>query len=486
MLTMTIENKNQELELKVNRRLDAAEVYVELGLAKSEKEVLEATNVFSWKDVGESKIPFEHFYSWITNHRDYVFAPRTGHIGGSWEAIAQGGGGSVAFNRGVTELGLGYPLLFDTNMTPGGGMGDNLYYPGAVLEKGQIIDLPKYVLRNGRFHAVQGEALYSPFVVANTREGLMAINQIHRLRLRNLQNAIYSSDVLYENWDHLEYNIRNVIQRALLDSDPFQRKKTLSKVFDRWVDVSGVVTKSNFSVGDNGVTENGKYYSWDDLLAGLKINLYIASHPEKFVELARSLPAKMPLMGKEFLMLTFALLDTDFTQGIKSQGKINPHFHWGGLQMAGVGRDRGYFQSAVSDLKLLMAHITKGSRETVLPIAYTLMPAGIFQLLPHRNKKTEVAAVNSFLEKISKEPQDKPSKNKSLDYAGRVVDDFLIRGLHKDLSPAFLSRFSQNSHPMENIPDDPALVLPETFYKLNLSQLSIAAGVFKSKISEIL
>ncbi len=480
-----IENKNQAVNIKISERLDGAEVYVELGLAKSEKEVLDATREFSWKDVGESKVSFEHFYSWLINHRDYVSAPRTGHIGGSWEALMEGGGGGVAFNRGVIELGLGYPLMFDANMIPGGGFGDNLYYPGTILEKGKIKDLPKYVLRNGKFSAAQNEALYSPFVVTNTPEGLTAINHLHRRRLENLPGVTYSSDVLLANWEKVESLAQAVIERALLDSDQGQRRKILSKVFDRWVGVDGVVFKTSFNVSDNGVTENGQFFSWENLLGSLKANFYITSNPQKFVELARSLPPKLPIMGKEFLMLTFAILDTDFTQGTKSKGKINPHFHWGGLQMAGVGRDRGYFQSTVSDLKLLMSLISKGSRSEILPVAYTLMPAGIFQLLPHKNNKTEVSAVNEFLSEVAKEPLDKPSKNKSLDYVGRVTDDFIARGKHKDISKAFLSRFSKTAHPMENIPDDPALVLPESFYKLNLSQLSIAAGVFKSKLSEL-
>ena len=332
--------------------LDAAKIHPQLGLAKNEQEILyEARTGFVSKDMGESRMLFESFYSWMRKHSDSVMAPRTGHIGGTWEAIMLGGGGPVAFNRGVLELGLGYPLLFDTNMTPDikTGRGDNLYYPGTVLgNNGQLVELEQFTLQNGKFLPPTRPDIYSPFVATKINGVPTAINYIHRSRLKNLTGRTYVSDVLWRNWGQVETYLRIIFKRALLGETPYESTVHVQKAVDRWVGADGVVSDARFFITERGLERNNKCYDWDEFVDLIKLNVYISSHPETMPDLIEKVKDGIPLMSKEFLILCLALLDTDFVSGAKSQGKINPHFHWGGFQMAGLGKDRGYFQNSVA------------------------------------------------------------------------------------------------------------------------------------------
>lgn len=492
---MTIERENIETkEVKKRPNLDAVQIYKDWGLVKNETEMLrETTEVnplasnFLWQDLGESRLLFSDFSSWLNNHSNLVSAPRTGHIGGTWEAIIAGGGGNVAFNRGVLELGLGYPLLFDINMTPDekSSKGDVLYYPGTILDgSSSVIEMEKYVFRDGKFRPSDVKNLYTPFISTTINGSVVAINQVHRARLEYLPNKKYVSDVLWNNWSRVESYLRIIIDRALLEDTASGRTSVVQKAIDKWISADGIVSDAYFQVNQNGINRNGKSYKWDEFINLVKLNVYISSHPEAMPDAITGVNDGVPQISKEFLILTMALLDTDFTQGTKCQGNINPHFHWGGFQMAGLGKDRGYFHKSVATIRNLMRMITVGSTERPQPIAYTLLPAGIFLLLPHLSNRGEITAINELLMSISNEPEGKINKDKTLNHVRKSVDEWMSNGQHQKLSTEFISRFSKNSHPMMNIPRDATLTVPETFNGLSLQQLLITAGFLKQALGE--
>ena len=184
--------------------LDALDIFPRLGLAKHEHQLRQELvfDSLTWRDLGESQITYGELSTFLRNNSHKIMPPRTGHLGGTWEAIMNGGGGELSFNRAVIELGLGYPLLFDLNMLPceNGDCGDNLYFPGYILEQGKVRELTSYSYSDGQFSETKHRPLYAPFVATQSDGQLMSINQIHRARLRNLPNVAYLSDKIVSNW----------------------------------------------------------------------------------------------------------------------------------------------------------------------------------------------------------------------------------------------------------------------------------------------
>jgi hypothetical protein len=489
---MTLERVIDRDQIHTNG-LDALSLLPKLDLAKSSQEVSQALRTgFIWLHLAEKRVPVGTIHRWLQENAHLVNPPRTAHIGGVQEAIMAGGGGSVAFNRLVYETGTGHPLLFDMNQTPGNdGQGDTLYYPGTILDKdGSIQKLDILVSRGGKFVPANGETIFTPFAATRVNGELVGVNHVHRERI-HLPNVNYISDVLLDRWSDYEIILKGIFSHVLLFDGPGDRQKALTAAFNRWVNPNGSIRKAKSMRADNeGVTYQGRAYTWDEFLALHKKMLTIAAQPWELKHLIKELPDGAPLASNQMLIAALALLDTDFTEGTKCQGKVNPHFHWGGFLMAGMGEDSGYFKGSANAVGRITKSVNIGLRdnghsgELFMPIAYVLMPAAIYLLVPHAAQRAEVAAVNDLLQQVQAEPQtSKPQKKKTIRHIRQLMKSWLAQH-HEHLSRAFLSRFANNVHPMSIIPEDSTLIIPDAFFELTFQQLALTAGFLKEEINK--
>lgn len=492
-----IENQ-KHIEVHKPVSVSAEEIYPSLGLAKSSKEVIQAANQgFEWKHLGNSNIKFSTLYNWLQNFKNHINAPRSAHLGGAWEAIAKGGGGQVMFNRGVLELGIGYPFLLDINVTPNGNPkeSDMLYYPGSILDKdNRLKHLTLYTFQSGEFKKAQKQGVYSPFAVTRVEDKFYAINQIHKIRSSQLEGVKYVSKVFVESWERVYSFLAAYTSRVLLEDSPQERQKLFSRIINRWVTQQGSISSARFTVENPGIKYEGKFYKWQNFFNLLKESFLMAAYPEQLTERLPAITDGVPGLSKEMLILTMAFLDVDFTPSTKTKGNVNPHFHWGGFQMAGLGTSNGYFKDSTNTLRTISRLIQIGFEKNpelnttgfeYKPIAYTLMPASIFLLLPHQNNKKELEAVSTLLQEVQKMPYKiKSQKGDSQNFIREVVNSWTIRN-YNNLSAPFLSRFAENTDSLVIFPEDPSLSVPDDFYELGLQELTILTGILKQKFCNI-
>ncbi len=442
---------------------------------------------FEWVNLASGDVPIGPVLEAIKTS-DTLNPPRTGHMGGVWQTIVQGGGAELMLNEAVRQQEVGYPLIFDFNEIPSadGRSGDTLYHPASIKTKSGWVDLDLYDAQGNPLD--RSYPIYAPYAFTKVKGSLVPISAIHKTEMKGMGSDIaFISEVFVKNAPRVRTLLNGLLSTASYgDDDPREQEsqaKILKLIVDRSVNKDGRVRDTQLKRSRGKFTLAGTEYSQEQLVDMIMLSLEIADNPNIFRDRYFEIPEHMPRISKELLAATMAVLDVDFTDGTQSLTPINPHFHWGAFQMAGAPPlQEGYFSSSAGGIAHLIT-MMRLTDKTIPPVYYVLMPASIFTLLPSSCYPKDVTAVAELFQLIherSDSYKGKPSNQ--MKAIQDVVQDWYSRN-QTILSDSFKSRFSPYDSTRTNyIPYSPELTTPEGFDTLTFRQATIAVGYLKQVV----
>lgn len=463
-----------------------AELLTEMGvlnLRKAHMEIRAATSQpFSWVNMATVDKPIGPVLNAIQSS-EVVNPPRSGHMGGTWTRIAQGGGGSVCLNQVIRQEGLGYPLILDTNQTPSADQqrGDTLYYPGTIFGENGNIELPLYTIDG--IPVDRSEPRWTPLVMTEDCGELVPLTTLHRkdMTASGITDARFLSDVMIERESDVRTIFDQLLSRAEMEDNHAIQAQLLGLIANRAITRDGLVVNRKLLYGRDGYRINGLSLTKQELIDNLLLPFIIASDPT----LIKSIKiTEMPYISKEMLIVLMAVLNTDFYNGKESMTPLNPHIHWGAFQMAGAPpMHDGYFSGSVPGVKTLMQVIRADLSESVPPVYYVLLPAAPFTLWPSADDPQGQEIMSQLIAQVHQETDHLKNKpDPTRDGVKRSVSRW-IEDATTQLPDYMISRFSSYDSPKTKaLPPSPKMVKPVGFDDLTFRQASMLVGTLMDQV----
>jgi len=411
-----------------------------------------------------------------------VDPPRTGHMGGVWSRIAEGAGGSLMLNQVIRQEGIGHPLIFDQNEIPV----DTLYYPGSIFNGHRREELPLYTWQDGQFApAARDQSVFTPFVMTEKDGSLVPLTAVHKkdMETRGGGGFQYISDLVVSRSADTRELFAHLLDRAQMEDDLTEKNRLLAKIADRALSRSGHVADRPLTSSYGQLRVGDTSYTTDEVINMLMLPFHVGAEPELLKRIGE-LPKEMPRISKEMLAVLIAVLNADFVPGAEPLTPVNPHFHWGALQMAGAPPFvNGYFAGSASDIRSLMAVARVDAKEKIPPCYYILMPAAVCTLWPSRGEPQDIEAMNALVASLHRETDGARGKpNVIADKTRQAVSDW-NETYGASISPSLRSRFSRyDSSASTATPASPIMVKPEGFDDLTFRQASMAVGALTQTV----
>lgn len=438
---------------------------------------------FWWVNLATTNVPIGPVLKGIANLKD-LNPPRTAHLGGGvWERIAQGGGGSVAFNNVVFQEGAGYPLIFDLNQTPSWDRkgGDTLYFPGTVInDAGEAVELPLFTVSGEPVD--RREPRFAFLLLAQNPVGeVKPLTQIHRESMEELGiNVRTVSDFIVEHHE----TVTEYLTALLQQTDPDERYLFLRQIVNRTITGGGKEMRGGGQPiplrwnpwRKRYVIGNIEYPTEEQVVEQILRTYKIASNPSEYLR-EEEIPDALPILSKEALIVLIALLRADQNLTQPPMQPFYPHFHWGGFQMAGAPpKIDGYFRGSVNNIRSILSTM-RAARLDIPPLFYVLLPAAPFNLWPSGEDWVTQEAMAQLIARVH-EKTDGLARNPNKLIAGveEVVNEW-VSTTEKTLPYYFISRFSPYDTTMTGaLPPSPGMVMPEGFDSLTFQQASLIVG----------
>lgn len=449
------------------------------------------TKVFDWFHMGSSETPIQQTLKTLSQITS-LSIPRTGHLG-SWKEIAAGRSGGMNYDSIICQNSqLGYPLLYDLNMTEDLYLekGDISYLPGSLISNGQRDELPLWSWNGNSFEKESREnPLFTPFLFTSFEDKLIPLVDFHRRNLDKVEqyNFHYLSSLLHKHESMIKQILIRLIEK---NHDQFTRQNTLKLLFDETVSISGKLCKlpvlaegKLFKIGET------IYKNTEELVEASLTPIRAASQPEKLLEILNISPKNIPIFSSPLVILLMMMLNADRPDfnpdGYNTSQAFDLHFHWGALRMAGFPpQKKGYFSKNVRQFRKLYEEIFHSYSEAD-PFFYILLPASVFLLWPNSAYPEDIEYINELIKKIHEESDHlkfKPNLSKiAIDSA--VSEWFKTR--KKYLSRYFKNRFNPNIgiFNSEKMPGICKHIEPHGFGELSWLQASSTVGALNTLIS---
>lgn len=434
---------------------------------------------------------------------------RTAHSGGMWEWIAAGAGESVNFNLPLIQNNLALPLLIDHTTTPsrmikiyqnGQTQGDFLYYPGTIKTPQGVTHLPLFFFDGKQYLPFdRNNALFSPFIFARYEDKIQPVQAIHKKRNKELgfiQELTYLSDFLLNNWDKVDYITKVLLEKITSINDPVEQNKLLGVLFEKEIDITGKRHDVVLGINDRSLTFNSHEIHCSDVLAQIKALTEVVAGKKTLQALSAEFGNSYLCFGTDYLIFLAAVLGADRQKPADNGDFFAPHYHWGGLQMAGAPPNiKGYMDSEVvkkiQELMSLLKDIEVPGIGKIKSSIFILLPAAPYLLLPHIDDPDECESVQGLVNSLLEKASGKRNKRDHEVTVTTATQNWLETD-HYNLSGHFANRFSsspQNTikHHYLNggdgsvfdkkIPNSPSIYIPEGFDALTTRELSIVAGM---------
>lgn len=309
-------------------------------------------------------------------NQQFIRAPRTGHLG-DWTSFVQHCGAATDFNFWSMQLGLGRPLVVNSNWTSTfDGSGDQVYRPQSYLEDGLRLDKTIWCRRQGQMKRLNpNQSTWAPhcFTDSVATQSLWAFHR-QRWADRFATELDCEADFLLRKESQVRSVFELLLRSASLDENP---KRLLSSVIAHVALASEeLIPARQFSYEGsiwqiNEILIGDSERCADALIAGLRF-LANSYHPEAEHE-------HMIFPSGLFILYLEAVLGAD----LMLPNQESPvHFHWGARGMVGYPPFApGYLFSKTPERRLRAIHQVAQSvtgQDRVL----VALPAAVLNLLP--------------------------------------------------------------------------------------------------------
>lgn len=437
---------------------------------------------FDWVHLGQTDVTVNQLIELLEGDCELV-PPRSGHLG-NWYGIANGCAGAMDFNRASTINGRGYPLIYCFNQTedPELENGDWVYQPGSIVDRQGRKLLSLYSWNGKEFEKRDRNlSLFSPFVLADTDNGLVPLVTLHFSRMKELNDF----DFILE--PTLFYNNKELVRKVLIvlvnDAiDHNNSRGAFQDLFSHQVSLDGKIWREYIEYDGIRFKMGGVYYdNPEHLVDSALCVLQSVADPKKFFDGIECLPTVMPLISNIVSRVISAILASHYPNGVYDREKqtkpVNPHFHWGARDMAGYPPYRkGYF-SKKNRFKSMCQTLLNNFSE-IDPILFVLMPASIFMLCTTDAYDGDSKQVQKLIKRVISETSH---MNRQPELMVIAVEQVVMRWLDESkthLSEYFLNRFHRHrgvSHlPEETKPS--TFKEPIGFRDLTLRQACMIVG----------
>lgn len=433
-----------------------SDILNELGLIEDYNEQLKSFKKmktvfsFAWVNLANKSLKIKKLFDFIKNN-NYVFPPRTGHIG-NWNDIIDG---YINYRNDNTIIcsqeKIGYPLIFDLTQTEDIAMqkGDLTYLPGSIINKGSREILQCFTWKGNCFEeSFRENPLFVPFVLTKIDNKFVPLIKVHRDRYEKYNdiNFIMFSDVVYKYKKFIKKILIGLIEDIMKEENP---EHELKFIIDRVVKVNGEVIRDTLRVDNNYYYVGEEKYDDISSLVDTIIYPYMAvAESERFFSNIKDIPNYMPLLSNHISVILTCILYTHMPDYLKNNDKINTlykcnvHMQWGGIAMAGYPpRELGYFHREIRYVRTIYRRILKLFNE-LSPIYFILLPSSIFLLWPNDCNPNDVTLIGKLICEVNKEEEllSHLSKKELYKEINKIVDKW-IKKVNGELSELFKNRF---------------------------------------------
>ncbi|MFT3770638.1 MAG: DUF6025 family protein [Minicystis sp.] len=407
-------------------------------------------------------------------------APRTGHIG-NWEDIALGRAGAMDFNKAICARGLGYPLVYCFTQTEAeeSALGDWVYLPGSLAERGRRIALPLFTWDGVSFaRRERTRALFCPLVQAEVDGALSPLVELHWRRMQRIPRFQFKLEaaVIAEHADEVRAMLALLLEEASASENP---RSMFQDLISHAAARDGAVARCEIRREGAGYwVDDFHYPSTEALVEAVLIPFRAVTDPRRFFAEIASLPPFFPVLSNVVSRIFVALFTAD---GAGASRGLNLHLHWGARDMAGFPpRQKGYFisRSKTRSLRILCEALVKHFPDFD-PLCFVLLPAAIFMLCPTSAHPGDAALLSELFRQIREEVPAFDARRPliALERAEEVTRSFRARR-EGALSPYFLNRFRARIGVLHagDLPAESEPVEPEGFRELTLRQACMILG----------
>jgi hypothetical protein len=415
----------------------------------------------------------------------HLLPPRTGHIG-NWTEIGAGRSGPMDFNAAICRRRqFGYPLLNDltTTETLDGGLGDSVYLPGSMVDRGKRRLLPLYSWTGDDWEIQdRSESYYVPVVQVGTPMGLIPLTRFHRDRDQRECGIelSYYSDLIRIHEDDIVKLLVKTIESELDDGS---KEELLRAVLHNCMSSDGRIRKLELQLSPHsGIHVNGCHYrSVEAVIRATLTTVLVASECQSFENLVAGFRPFTPLFSGPLHTVLYALLDTHHPAGrrpLEHGNKTVVHVHWAATQMAGYPPlVKGYFASNIRHYRRLSTRLAAHMNST-RTVIYIVAPASVFTLCPSSMFPDDTLRLATlFLEIAGRCSDTSLTSTEMQPVVSGIAKSWWSRN-SKSISNYYKSNFgARRTVAIDSVPSEGGQpVILEEFLELTFMQLSALVG----------
>lgn len=360
------------------------------------------TKGFDWVHLGSTDIKIGKLLS-VIETTPHLSPPRTGHMG-NWEQIVRGRSGIMDFNNSICAQGYGYPLLYCFNQTESDGRnGDWTYLPGSIVSNHNRMELPLYTWNGVEFEKRTRErSFFTPFVQVEWEGKRAPLMHVHIHQMNKFQGMDFRLEtaVLYERASLLKEILHELLDYTRRQENP---RSLFQDILSHQVALDGEMCRVDILLEGSGYRMGKIYYAnLEEMVEAAMLPLQAIHEPDIFFKQISTAPTHMPIISNVLMRILSAIFNTHYPdvtidRSLMTQ-PFNPHFHWGGRDMAGYPPKKNGYVSAKSKLRNYkrISNVIIDKFPEVDPIFFVLIPAAVFSLCPtdvHENDSKLLAAL---------------------------------------------------------------------------------------------
>ncbi|MBG9590195.1 DUF6025 family protein [Cytobacillus firmus] len=457
-------------------------------------DLIERKEGFDWIHMGVTDIKIGDLQKVLKEYKQLV-PPRTGHMG-NWEDIANGRAGMIDYNKSViTDLKLGYPLIYSNNQTEDSSMlqGDWIYLPGSKVQYGKKEELELFSFDGTEFiKRDRNSSYFTPFMLTKIENTMTPLTSYHWENMKHLVEFKFRmfDSLVVERWDLVSSILQTLVQYSLSE-----QLFGIGDIFAHQVTLSGEVNRSDINYLGNNKFKVGNtlFESANELISASMLPLLAVSNPNNFFNNIATYPKNVPVISKSVTTMLFAILNTHIPTNTDNEAnKLNypfsPHFHWGALSLGGYPPYKKGTFSNKDNIRLLkeMKKVIIENYPEINPSFFVILPAAPLTIFPTSAQPGDHEYLRNLVSRVQQNTvglENKP--NLMLKAVEATVTDWLNEN-KGFLSEYFLNKFTNRRSVLNSIdlPEYSEIVEYEEFSNLTFKQGCMIVGSLLEKLND--